>query len=83
MFGCCESESIFNHACLIILSYTVIYYCDTYADVSSASVSNVGMSFITLKIKQHLCFWNMEILPQGLHKIPRDPFGKFRKCDQK
>ena len=43
MLGCCEST--INHSCLIILSYITVYNRDTYAYVSSASVSNVGISF--------------------------------------
>ena len=54
VFGCCESESTLNCACLIILSYTAVYKHDTYVHVSSARVSNVGLSFIMLKIKQCL-----------------------------
>ena len=54
MLGCCESESTLNCACLIILSYIAGYNCDTYVHVSSASVSNVGMSFLISIIKQHL-----------------------------
>ena len=44
MLGCCEKESRLNGACLKILSYIAIYNCDTYAQVSSASVINVGIS---------------------------------------
>ena len=62
MFGCCESESTLNCACLIILSHIVVYNCNTYAHVSSVSVRNVGMSFVMLKRKQQLCLevaiWN-------------------------
>ena len=54
MLSCFESESTLNSTCLIILSYIVVYNHDTYAHVSSASVSTVGMSFVMLKIKQHL-----------------------------
>ena len=39
---------------MIILSYIAIYNRDTNEHVSSASVSNVGMSFVMLIIKQHL-----------------------------
>ena len=53
MFGCCEST--LNGTCLIILSYIAVYNCGTYAHISSANVRNIGMSFIMLKIKQHLC----------------------------
>ena len=54
MLGCCESESTLNRQCLIILSFVAVYNCDTYALMSSASVSNVGMSFNMLIINQHL-----------------------------
>ena len=51
MYGCCESKSTLNRACLIILSYIAVFNSDNYAHVGSASVSNVGISFVTLKIK--------------------------------
>ena len=53
MLSCCESESILNCICLIILSF-IAYHCDTYAHVNTASISYVGMSFLILIIKQHL-----------------------------
>ena len=56
MLSCCESKCILNCACLIILSYVAVYNRDAYAHVNSASVSNVGMSFAMIKVKQHLAF---------------------------
>ena len=46
-----ESESTCNRGCQIILSYMYIafYNCDINAHVSSASVSNVGTSFVTFR----------------------------------
>ena len=38
---------------MIILTYIAVYFRDTYAHVTSASVSNVGITFVTFKIKQH------------------------------
>ena len=52
MPGCGESESILNRSCLIILSYIAVY--NTYAHVSSADISNVGMSFGMFVSNQHL-----------------------------
>ena len=54
MLGCCENGSALNCTCLIIQSYIAVYNNDTYVHVSSASVSNVGMSFVMLKIKKYL-----------------------------
>ena len=55
--------------------------------VSSARVSNVGLSFIMLKIKQCLSleialrkFFNNEL---WLRKIPRYPLDKLHECGQK
>ena len=54
MLGSCESESTLTPPCQIILSYIDLNNPDIYAHVSSASVSNVGMIFVMLIIKQHL-----------------------------
>ena len=72
MFGCCESESTLNHGCLIILSYIAVYNRDVYAHVSSASVSNVGISFLILKIKQRL---HLEV---AIWKFFNKDYGKYR-----
>ena len=55
MLSYCESESTLNCTCLIILSYIAVYNPDTYAHVSSASVSNAGMSFVML-----ICIWKLQ-----------------------
>ena len=94
--GCCESESTLNWACLLILSYTAVYNHDTYAHVSWASVSNVGMSFIMLIIKQHLHlkiatwkifnngyrkYWNL--LSTNSVNATENDSAKSVKCSQK
>ena len=90
-FGCCESESTLNRGCLIILNNIAVYNCDIYVHVDSASVSNVGFSFIMLKIKQPL---HLEVAIHKLRKIPISPLGKLhnrgrrglgklRKCGRK
>ena len=68
----CESESTLNHACLIILSYTAVYNRDTYVHVSSASVSNVGLSFIMFNINQHL------LLEIAITKFFNNGYGKYQ-----
>ena len=71
VFSCCESEITLNHACLIILSYIAVYNRDIYAHVSSTSVSNVGLLFVMLKIKQHL---SLEVAMRKFFKV----YGKYR-----
>ena len=72
MFGCCECESTLNHGCPIILSYIAVYNHDVYVHVSSASVSNIGMSFVVLKKKQHLP------LEVAVPKFFNKDYGKYR-----
>ena len=78
MFGCCENESTLNHTCLTILSYVAVYNRDTYAHVSSASVSNVCISFIMLKIKQHLY---LEVAIPNFFKKDYRKFQNLRPAD--
>ena len=53
------------------MSNIAVYNRDTYAHVSSASVSNVGMSFVMLKIKQHL---RLEV---AIEKFCNKDYGKY------
>ena len=75
MLGCCESESRLNRACLIILSYIAVYNRASYEQVSSASVINVGISFIMLIINQHLC------LEVAKWKFFHDGYGKCQNLN--
>ena len=70
MLGCCESR--LNNACLTILSCIAVYNHDTYVQVSSASVINVGISFVMIIINQHL---RLEI---AKHKFFKNGYGKYR-----
>ena len=63
-------ESTLNSACLILLSFVAVYNRDIYAHMRSASVSNVGMSFITLIISQQL---HLEI---PIQKFFNNGYGK-------
>ena len=74
VLGCCQSESTLNCACLI-MSNIAVYNRDTYAHVSSTSVSNVGMSLVMLKIKQHL---RLEVaLEVAIQKFFNKDYGKY------
>ena len=55
---------------MIIQTYIAVYNRDTH--VSSASVSNVGMSFVMFKIKQHLR------LEFAIRKFFNKNYGKHR-----
>ena len=64
----CDKKSIhfsfsffnLNHACLIILSYIAVYNRDTYARISSASVSSVDTYVICCVKNKAACVWKLQ-----------------------